>query len=121
MAQVEMEYGGGSSIPFQYEEGEHETKSKWIDGKTIYMRVYKWSSISTNTVIDSTLNTSNVDTIIDMYGYVTQNNGNKTKIPYYYSSTDLASLLLESRGLVYGTIGGYSIGEGSLVVLFTKK
>ncbi len=77
-----------------YSETEHSIGT-WIDGKTIYRKVYtgtlsphsSWYYPSNWTL------PNNFGKVINMYGSLTEQNGNQKKIPYYESSSHYVHLM----------------------------
>lgn len=83
-----------------YSTTEQLTGGKWIDGKPIYRKCgYEPTVTSTSKVIDNTLTSSYVDTLINTKTIFTYY-GNKVNGCGWISDTQRLSILVQSSGLV---------------------
>ena len=109
----------GGYNPFEY--STNETKcGVWINNKPIYRKVLDFTTSASNvtTWTDLTQISTNVDSVINMYGYTVFGN-NKTPIPRYEGTSYFIIFLCVGDVLRYRCVGFNSV-DCKLVVEFTK-
>ena len=102
-----------------YSTEEHLTGRKWINGKPIYRRV-----VTSWLPYDGAYNVAswNIDTMVDLRGFIVQNNGNIIPIPYNIGNGDsLMIYLKDTKDYLVGIIyGGYATTAPTVIVEYTK-
>lgn len=112
-----------NNLNFQYSTDEIDTGKKWIDGKTVYRKCYTGNSFNANTrkVLDTTINSSNVDTVIDISGsYKRADNGNIR--PLYTASESSNDGMTITIGPENVYLYGYNVNTSkyTVVIEYTK-
>lgn len=92
----------------------------WIDGKPIYRKVFTGNKGNDDLNLGTV--SSNLDTVTDEYGILTDTSNNKKKLPYYYSSSVWISMEVNSSKnlVVYGSTSQFAKGSVTMVVEYTK-
>ena len=104
-----------------YSTEETDTGKKWIDGKPIYRRVITgW--IPKN-VSNYNVTSWNIDKMIDLRGFIVQNNGNTLILPYNVGNGDSLLIYLNNTKtyLVAIIYGGYATTEATVIIEYTKS
>lgn len=96
-----------------YSTTEHKTGRKWTDGKDIYEKTIHASDVTLTTteVIDATIKSNTVSTLISIIGTILDNEGSLYEC--YVSSTDRVVPVVNTNGLTLlitnVTVKGYDI------------
>ena len=93
----------------------------WIDGKTIYRKVYSFTtpSISGNPFI----NMSYIDTLVNMYGHILDLNNNIQIINTHYDADAFSSFFLNcDNGNMHCILSPVNINRPcTFIIEYTKK
>lgn len=85
----------------------------WIDGKTIYRKVFS-GNFNSSAVADLDLTSLNIENIVNTEWIGWHNNGNAVQLPYYYSAADQGYWYYVTAG-ASGTTGHLYMRCGSLL------
>jgi microcystin-dependent protein len=94
----------------------------WIDGKTIYQRTYTVTvGNAADSFFNTGINTSSMDTVIEIGGYITTNNLNMININNYTDSTRYVGSLVSSSREVLLIYGASWVNATAIITLkYTK-
>ena len=94
------------------------TGQKWIDGKPIYKKTMRFSTIQNNSVL---ANISNVGTLVDLDGTLSANTGTMfTSIPFTQFPNYGISLVMNQSGNLSAYVNNMQIDWMIVSVYYTK-
>lgn len=110
--------GGGSSAP-DFSTTEHATGRKWIDGKDIYEKTIHASNVTLaiTSVIDATIKSNTVSTIISLIGTIKDNEGSVYEC--YVSSNDRVVPVVNTNGVTL-LISNVTVTDYDITIQYTK-
>lgn len=109
----------GAISGIAYSTTEHKTGRKWIDGKDIYEKTIHASDVTLTAteVIDATIKSNTVDTLIAIIGTVLDNEGSLYEC--YVSSTDRVVPVVNTNGVTL-LISNVTVKGYDITVQYTK-
>ena len=108
-----------------YSTTEVNTQKKWINGKDIYRKVYNIARLQANTAtnIDSSINTSTVQSIVHFEGCATDKNNALVPLPYHNGQQNAYDnyWYILSGGLYIVTMTMGEVSQATITIEYTKK
>lgn len=107
-----------------YSTEETLTGGTWIDGKPIYKKSgYRSGTLNSgsNTVLDSAITKSYVDSVVQIYGTALISANNIEAIGSYTSSGERLSFLINENGLCTLSVGATGYKDARWTVFYTKS
>ena len=104
---------------------EVNTQKKWINGNDIYRKVYNIARLQANTAtnIDSSINTSTVQSIVHFEGCATDKNNALVTMPYHNEQQAAYNnyWYITSSGLYITTMQMGALSQATITIEYTKK
>ena len=108
-----------------YSTTEVNTQKKWINGKDIYRKVYNIARLQANTAtnLDSSINTSTVQSIVHFEGCATDKNNALVPLPYHNGQQNAYDnyWYILSGGLYIVTMTMGEVSQATITIEYTKK
>lgn len=109
---------GGGGI--DYSTDEQDTGLKWIDDKPIYQKTVNCGELPNTTEKVVAHNSSNIDAIINTFGFAMSSNGLSLPLPYADNSNTVICLASNKTNIIINTKDNMSAYLAYVTIQYTK-
>lgn len=104
-----------------YSTDEVDTGKKWVDGKSVYQKVYPWTATAAGDITAGAV-PANMGTVVSIRGIYTTASGGSAAINYYGGASDFISCYTTAENvMVHPNMGtGVYPMSGNVILEYTK-